>query len=117
MARIKTYEPLYDVLTTQPSLVAGQVRKNQMKLAMSVGITNHYRINTIARRHFLESAKQARMSIKIANGLIDEMVERAEQALEAISETLPKRFPEEIHESVSAAVLARLRMLKRADGA
>ncbi len=108
--------PLYDVLTTQPSLDAGQVRQNQMKMAMSVGNTNHYRINTITRRHFLESARQARLSTKVANSLIDELVERAEYALETVAETLPKGFPGEIHESVSAAVRARLRMLKRADG-
>src|SRR3546814_2551796 len=33
--------PLYDILSAQPSLDAGQIERKQMKLAMSVGSKNH----------------------------------------------------------------------------
>jgi serine/threonine-protein kinase HipA len=39
--------PVYDVLTAQPSLVARQIERKQMKLAMSVGDSRHYRMDEI----------------------------------------------------------------------
>ena len=36
--------PLYDVLSAQPSLDARHIERKQMKLAMAVGETNHYRM-------------------------------------------------------------------------
>ncbi len=34
--------PLYDVISAQPSVDAGQIRRNQMKLAMALGDSRHY---------------------------------------------------------------------------
>ena len=45
--------PLYDVLSAQPSLDAGQIQRKQMKLAMSAGDKRHYEIDDIMPRHFL----------------------------------------------------------------
>ena len=39
--------PLYDVLTAQPSLDDRQIERKQMKLAMSVGDSRHYKIEEI----------------------------------------------------------------------
>src|SRR5215831_15311440 len=50
--------PLYDIISTQPTFDARQIRKNQMKLAMSVGTRSHYVVDTIAPRHFLQTAEQ-----------------------------------------------------------
>jgi len=47
--------PLYDVISAQPSFAAGEIRPNQFRLAMAVGDNRHYRINTIAPRHFLQN--------------------------------------------------------------
>ena len=47
--------PLYDVLSAQPSLDARQIERKQMKLAMSVGSNNHYRIDEIQPRHFVQT--------------------------------------------------------------
>src|SRR3546814_4950933 len=47
--------PFYDVLSAQPSLDAGQVERKQMKLAMSVGDNNHYRIRSEEHTSELQS--------------------------------------------------------------
>src|SRR5437867_9577333 len=39
--------PIYDVLTAQPSLDDRQIERKQMKLAMSVGDSRHYRIDEV----------------------------------------------------------------------
>ena len=40
--------PLYDVLTAQPSLDDRLIERKQMKLAMSVGTSRHYKIEDIS---------------------------------------------------------------------
>lgn len=70
--------PFYDVLTAQPSLDAGQIRRNGFKLAMSVGSSNHCRIQNVSGRHFIESARHARFPLS-----------QAVQAIHDVIETLP----------------------------
>lgn len=101
--------PLYDILTAQPSLDTQQIRQNQMKLAMSVGNSKHYRIHGIHPRHFLETAKRGGMPKSEIKAAVDHIAGHSEQALERVVESLPDIFPEHIHESVSNAAQARLR--------
>src|SRR3954468_9007151 len=51
--------PLYDVMSTQPNVDAGEIRHNRMKLAMAVGDNRHYTIDSIVPRHFLQTAAGA----------------------------------------------------------
>ena len=51
--------PFYDVLTAQPSLDNRQIERKQMKLAMFVGESRHYRIEDIKGRHFVQTAERA----------------------------------------------------------
>jgi serine/threonine-protein kinase HipA len=51
--------PLYDVLSAQPSLDAGQTQRKKFKLAMSVGKKRHYALNDIVPRHFVQTAEIA----------------------------------------------------------
>ena len=57
--------PLYDVMSAQPSVDAGRIRKNKMKLSVAVGNNRHYVIDTIAPRHFLQSSAQCGVSATI----------------------------------------------------
>lgn len=100
--------PLYDVLTAEPSLAAGQVVRKQMKLAMSVGDNNHYRLDAILRRHFEETAARAGLPRALAKQAIEEMAAKAESALEAAQRGLPEGFPEEIVAAVGNAVKSRV---------
>ncbi len=108
--------PLYDVLTTQPSLDAGQLRHNQFKLAMAVGSSNHYRILDISGRYFVEIGKKARLPERLVRDAIAQVLEQGPAAFERIESVLPKGFPEAIHASVSAAAAGRLRLLESAYG-
>lgn len=103
--------PLYDVLTAQPSLDAGHVQRKQMKLAMSVGTSRHYVINEVHGRHFLQTGVAAGLSKSLVQDAIDTMASLAEAALFKVETSLSKDFPEFIHISVKAAVMARLRTL------
>ena len=104
--------PLYDVLTAQPSLDSRQIEPKQMKLAMSVGDKNHYRMDTILARHFLQTADKAGMPKMLARSALDDVATSAAAALDQMSKVLPSGFPEVIHDSVSKGVTARLRSLE-----
>lgn len=103
--------PLYDILTAQPSLDAHQIKRKQMKLAMSVGKNNHYRIDEIYSRHFVQTAHQAGLSKILAHTTLEEISDTAQNALQKIENILPKGFPEEIHTSVSKVIKERLKRI------
>ena len=103
--------PFYDVLSAQPSLDARHIERKQMKLAMAVGATNHYRIDGIQGRHFIETGSAAGISKATVQTVIAEVVAAADGVMERLADELPPRFPKLIHAAVSKAVLARLRTL------
>jgi HipA-like protein len=103
--------PLYDVLTAQPSLRERQVERKQMRLAMSVGDSRHYRMDEIAGRHFVQTAQKARIATALAREVLDEVAGAADAALDAIKKQLPPGFPEKIHVSVKAAIQERLKRI------
>ena len=107
--------PFYDVLTAQPSVDAKQIRHNQFKLAMAVGNSHHYRILDVSGRHFVETARQARLPVRVTREAIRQILEQAPAAFERVEAVLPQDFPEAIHASVSAAAAGRLRLLEAAD--
>ncbi|MCY4031242.1 MAG: type II toxin-antitoxin system HipA family toxin [Hyphomicrobiales bacterium] len=104
--------PLYDVLTAQPYCDAGQIRHSHMKLAMAVGDNNHYRIDKIHARHFMQTGSRAKLPEAITRTAIDEIADQAERAMARLEASLPGDFPERIHTSVKAALFKRLRMLR-----
>src|SRR3546814_6463760 len=71
--------PLYDILSAQPSLDAGQIERKQMKLAMSVGSKNHYRIDQVHARHFVQTAERAGLPKAIVREAIEEVRARSEE--------------------------------------
>jgi len=103
--------PLYDVLSAQPSLDSRQIERKQMKLAMAVGATNHYRIDGVQRRHFIETGGAAGLSKSVVESVMEEIVATADSAVTQLADELPVRFRKSIHSSVSKAVLGRLRSL------
>lgn len=100
--------PVYDVLTAQPSLKARQILKKQMKLAMFVGDSRHYRMDYIQGRHFIQTAVKAGLPAALAQEVLADVAERAKSALQAVEKHLPSDFPEEIHASVQRGFTERL---------
>lgn len=104
--------PLYDVLTAQPSLDAGQVQRKQMKLAMSIGTNRHYRIDEIQARHFFQTGDAAGLSRKLIRDAIEAVASRMDDALRSIEAELPADFPASLHDSVGAGVRRRMQILR-----
>jgi len=101
--------PVYDVLTAQPSLASRQIERKQLKLAMSVGNSRHYRLDEIKGRHFIQTAEQAGLPGSLASEVLTEVVQTAETAIKAVEKHLPRGFPASIHDSVKAGLTARLK--------
>ncbi len=104
--------PLYDILSAQKALDEGQVRHGQMKLAMSVGNRNRYRLDQVAPRHFLQSAKAAGFGVTLVERLLVEIHEQVPRAIEATLTQLPADFPIELSETIVAGITARHRLLE-----
>jgi len=100
--------PFYDVLTAQPFFDAHQIQKKEMKMAMSVGDKNHYRMSDIQGRHFLQTVKKAGLPEYIAKEALEEIADTAEKGMQKLEEKLPSDFPDEIHSSVTNAIKRRL---------
>lgn len=76
--------PLYDVMSLQPALAAHQIKRNRMKLAMSVGEKRHYVLDTIQPRHFVQSAEGAGIPVSDVETLFDEVAKAASPVTEIL---------------------------------
>lgn len=103
--------PLYDVLTAQPSLDAGQIERRQFRLAMSVGTNRHYRMEEILGRHFVQSGEAAGLPKALMKEAVESMADIADRALAEVEQALPSDFPDRIHGSVKAGLAERLKRL------
>ena len=104
--------PLYDVISAQPSVDAGEIVHNKFRLAMAVGTSRHYRINTIAARHFIETAVAGGMDQRIILSMLEEMRETVPAAVRTTLSWLPKDFPEAIATSIASGINRRLQLLR-----
>ena len=103
--------PLYDVLTAQPSLDAGQISRKTFKLAMSVGRNRHCDVDGIMPRHFLQTAALAGVGLPAIRAIIEELAETSVRTAMTVIETLPKCFPSALVDSVVTAIAERSRRL------
>jgi serine/threonine-protein kinase HipA len=106
--------PLYDVLTAQKAVDDGQVGLGQMKLAMSLGEKKHYRMDEIAPRHFIQSAKQCGFGTELVEELLVRAYERVPEALDQTEKQLPDDFPQELLASIKKGIESRRNFLGRA---
>lgn len=103
-----TMTPLYDVLTVQPSLDAGQLQIKDMKLAMRAGGGRHYKVSEIMGRHFLETGLEAGLSRKQVETIFSEIRETGDAAFATTRALMPKDFPNALFASVKAGFDQRL---------
>lgn len=108
--------PLYDVLTAQPSLDAGQIQQKKFKLAMSVGKNRHYPVESIMPRHFQQTAERAGVGAPLMRGLFEDLAANAQKKTDEVIAALPKGFPEELASSIKSAVHDRTRLIAEALG-
>jgi serine/threonine-protein kinase HipA len=100
--------PFYDILSVQPLVDLGRINLNQMQLAMCLGDTRHYRVETIHMRHFHETAKAAALPKALAASLLDVVRDKAKQAMAEVASTLPADFPHALRESIESGIKRRL---------
>ncbi|GAB7550525.1 type II toxin-antitoxin system HipA family toxin [Novosphingobium sp. 11B] len=100
--------PFYDVLSAQPAFDKGQIAQNQFRIAMSAGKSRHFRMSEIMGRHFVQSGKAAGLSAKLMSDVIAELLDTAVSAPGKALSVMPDDFAAGVHESVSAALTARL---------
>jgi serine/threonine-protein kinase HipA len=103
--------PLYDVLSLQPNHAAHQVKRNRLKLAMSVGDKRHYVLHTIQPRHFVQSAEQAGISARVVETVMDDLQQRLPAAMEQVAARLPVDFPKQILRSIYSGIGERLAVM------
>jgi len=102
--------PLYDVMSAQPNVDAGQIRHNRMKLAMAVGAKRHYVIDSIMPRHFLQTAAKCGVPSSLVQGIVDEIENNADRAIDATVKELSSGFPEEVASSIIEGIRRRRRL-------
>ena len=105
--------PLYDVMSAQPAVDAGQLRHNRFKLALAVGDNRHYVIGRILPRHFAQTVAREGLPALAINDICRELAEGAEPAIETVLESLPQQFPVELADSVINGIRARLRLMEQ----
>jgi len=103
--------PLYDVMSAQPALDRGQLRKTQMKLAMAVGDNRHYPIERILPRHFAQTAARSGMPESVVRSIFNELQEAGDKAVEQVLKDLPPGFPATLAESIVSGLRGRLALL------
>jgi serine/threonine-protein kinase HipA len=100
--------PVYDVMSSQPTLDAHQIPRKKMRLAMSVGDSRHYLIDTVMPRHFVESAEKVGVPGSVVREQLKELVDLAPRAIETVTKSLPPGFPGDISTSIVRGVGQRL---------
>ncbi|EEW25066.1 type II toxin-antitoxin system HipA family toxin [Rhodobacter ferrooxidans] len=106
--------PLYDVLTVQPSLDAGQLQIKDMKLAMRAGKSRHYKVSEIQGRHFVEMGLAAGFSREQVARIFTDIHTRAEQAFATALADMPAGFPGVLFDSVKRGFDQRIPRLRAA---
>ncbi|NOT71038.1 MAG: type II toxin-antitoxin system HipA family toxin [Hyphomicrobium sp.] len=109
--------PLYDIMSAQPAHDAQQIRRNRLKLAMSVGENRHYVVDRISPRHFLQDADAAGLPDGSMNGIFEELIDAAPNAIAEARAAMPDDRAADLVDSIVAGFSARLASLKDAANA
>lgn len=100
--------PFYDVLTAQLLVDQRKLRRQDFKLAMSVGDNRHYLIERIRLRHFTQTVIKAGLPGSLAAKVFDEIATLTDHAFTTLEPQLPAAFPTNLHTSVQKAFRKRL---------
>jgi len=104
--------PLYDVLSVQPVVDAGQISHNRFRMAMAVGDRRHYKVGSIMPRHFLQTGGKAGLDEASVRELFAELVGDAPDAIRKTRAALPAGFPEGLTDSIFGGFTRRLALVE-----
>ncbi len=103
--------PLYDIVSTQPLLDAGQLSKRQMKLSMAVGSSRHYGEYAVHPRHYLQTASLCGLPDKTIRDIFDELVADGNRAIDETMSRLSRKFPQRLAASIAKGFKGRLALI------
>lgn len=104
--------PRYDILSAYPVLGhgRGKLSPHKIKMAMAVrGKNRHYRWMEICGRHWLETAK--RSGFGQMETVIQETIDKTPEVIRQGEAAIPKRFPDQIANSILQGLKARAQQL------
>ena len=104
--------PLYDVMSAQHIYDLKQIRRKDMKLAMSVGSNNHYNLLGILPRHYEQTVHDAGLPQFMLETAISQVSSKLPAALDVAVAELPEDFPAELRDSIAEGALDRLESLR-----
>lgn len=106
--------PLYDVLSVQHLLDDGSLRRRDMKLSMSVGDNNHYRVHDVQPRHYRQTERRAALPEGLADLALAQVGEALPDAIDAASRRMPDGFPVTLRDSIAEGALRRCQRIAAA---
>jgi serine/threonine-protein kinase HipA len=106
--------PLYDVMSAQPNVDAGEIRHNRMKLAMACRRQSPLRHRPNHAAAFLQTAAGGGVPAALVQSILVEIENDTDRAIDGAVDGLPPRFPERIVSSVIESVRRRLRLFAHA---
>ena len=95
--------PIYDVLSAHPVIGGGrnQISYQKAKMAMAVrGSSNHYLINKIQNRHWVDQARQVGIGAEAARRLLQEVVDSTGAVIEQVKKMIPEGFPVDVADAI-----------------
>lgn len=100
--------PLYDILSAEPARASGQVRHQQLQMAMAaIGASRHYRIDQIHPRHFAQTARLADLGDAVIDRAFAQLVQYSPTLFDEVEANLPNGFARTVSGPILSA--ARLR--------
>lgn len=106
--------PLYDVMSAEPSVAAGQITRRRAKLAMSFGKGRHYLLDEIMPRHLEQTAALSDVDPRIVRDLYGEFVATAKAAASRLAEETEESVPDAVRLPILDAIQGRLRLIEAA---
>jgi serine/threonine-protein kinase HipA len=101
-------------MSVQPAFDAGQIRRNEMKLALAVGDNRHYVVYEIMPRHFVQTAVRNGIAVSLVHNIFDELLDTHEAVVNKVTKNLPAGFPQELAESIVGGLRSRLQLVEKA---
>lgn len=99
--------PLYDILSAQPLVDAGTLRRNRFKMAMSLGANNHDRMDEMQVKHFQETADAAGLPVGTVDAICEELESAIPVALDQLASNVGNIIPAALFESLAAGIKSR----------
>lgn len=104
--------PLYDILSAEPAYASGQIRLQQMQIAMSVrGGKRYYRVDQIHPRHFWETGPKFGLGVALVERAFERIAERGAGVFDQVAGDLPPGFPADILDPILSAGKRRHAMI------